>query len=228
MGIFRRFEMRRFEHVASRALMAAAVAMCGLLFVKAASVAVQAATAKTRVAEAFEASRKDADALDRYKKAMQEKVKKAIAGDPFLPEALKPQPPQPAGIMGDEALFNGQWYKVGSEVAGAKILRIDPLFVKLEFQGKETVVVPQAAPDPNARMQTGGMPRGGPGGDSGRDRGDRGAFGPGRGGFGGGFGRFNMSPEERESMRQRFMNMSPEERRNAFRQMRESMGGPGQ
>lgn len=151
----------------------------------------------------------------------------------FAPPVPPPEPPRCLAILGDTALINGEWYKVGQEVAGAKILAIDATSVTFLFQEKEVRQYP---------FETGGG--GSPGGRPSRGSrsrpeartSDSGAAasrrpdGPpmpggfdGPGGFGrpGGRGFFNISPEEREQMRQRFEQMSPEER-SAFReQMRE-------
>jgi len=218
----------RHEQTAAKVLVAAAAAMGILLLAKVVFVAVEQTMARSQVNSAFEMSGKNSNALETYKKHSQEEMSKVIAKNPFAGEAQKPSPPQFAGIMGDEALFNGQWYKVGAEVAGSKILKIDPTSVSVQFGDRQMVIVPEARPDPNARMAGAGPSRSGPGGDM--RRGDFGGPGgpggrSGRGGFG---GFLNMSQQERDNMRQRFMNMSPDERRDYFRQMRENAGNRGQ
>ncbi len=226
MGIMKMPDMKRHEHLAARTLIGMAIA-CGVLLIgKATGVIAQEYKARSQVTSAFEVSGKNSNTIDVYKKRAAESMKKVTQNNPLAGEAQKPSPPQFAGIMGDEVLFNGQWLKVGAEVSGAKILQIDPTFVMVQFGDKQMSIVPEARSDPNART-AGGIPgRGGPGGDTrrggepgGGPGGDRGMRG-GRGGFGG-FG--NMSQEERESMRQRFMNMSPEERRASMQQMRDNM-----
>jgi len=225
MGILKAFDIRKHEHLAARVFIAIAIG-CGILLVgKTVGFIAQEFRARSQVASAFETSGKNGNTLDLYKKHIADSVKKVTQNNPFAGEAQKPSPPQFAGIMGDEVLFNGQWLKVGAEVSGAKILKIDPTFVMVQFGDKQLSVVPEAKVDPNARMAGSGPGRGGPGGDM-RRGGDFGG-GPGgeRGGRGGrgGFGGFsNMSSEERESMRERFMNMSPDERMAYMRQMREN------
>jgi hypothetical protein len=236
MELLKRIDIRKYQRHMSKAMLGIALLMGALALYKMTSVIVLGASAKSKVASAFEASKKTAGAIDEYKKKAQQEVTKLIAKNPFAAEAAKPQPPQFAGIMGSEVLYNGQWYKVGQEVAGAKILKIDPAFVMVDFQGKQTPIVPESRADANSRGPgafSGAMAQGGPGAGG---FGNRGGFGGGRGGFGGqggmgsrGFGGFgNMSQQDMESMRQRFMNMSPEERRSAMRQMRDNMGGQGQ
>jgi hypothetical protein len=225
MDILKRLDIKKHGRLAARTLVGIAIGLGILLLAKTTTVIVQGATARTKVSSAFDASKKAGNAIELYKKHSQEEMKTVTEKKPFGAEAQKPQTPQCAGIMGDEVLFNGQWYKAGADVGGAKILKIDPTFVMVQFEGKEVVVTPQSRVDPNARMQGPGVARGGPGEDNNMRRGgDFGGPGGGRGGRGG-FGGFgNMSPEQMGQMRDRFMNMSPEERRNAMRQMRENMG----
>jgi hypothetical protein len=225
MEYLKRLNIRQYEHLTSKALAGIVIVLGGLLLVKATTVIVYATTSRTKVVSAFETAKKSSNAMELYKKRSADEVKKVTEKNPFAPEAQKPQPPTLAGVMGDEVLINGQWYKVGQEVSGAKILKIDPIFVMIDFGGKQQALTPQTSVDPNAgRMQGQGFTRGG--GAPGGDRGFGGPGGGGPGGFGGrgrgGFG--NMSPDQMNQMRDRFMNMSPEERRNAMRQMRENMG----
>jgi uncharacterized membrane protein YgcG len=225
MEYLKKFSIRKYEHLMSKTLMGIMIVLGGLLLMKATTVIVYAKTSKTKVVSAFETAKKNSNAMELYRKRSADEVNKVMEKNPFAPEAQKPQPPLLAGVMGDEVLVNGQWYKVGQEVSGAKILKIDPTFVMIDFGGKQQVLTPQTSVDPNAgRNQGQGFTRGGPGGMGGGPGGDRGGFG-GRGGGRGGFGQFgNVSPDQANQMRERFMNMSPEERRNAFRQMRENVG----
>ena len=124
------------------------------------------------------------------------------------------------GILGDEALINGQWYKVGDSVGDAKILAIDPTKVRIIWEGQEKELSPIASSggpepsEPSGRVRSAAKPasagepqivvtgsRGGPGGRAG----------------------VGLTPEEREKMRQQFRNMSPEERQQARQQMRERL-----
>jgi len=73
--------------------------------------------------------------------------------DLFQPPPPKPQPPQEAqGILGDQALIAGKWYKVGDTVPpGAKVLKIEAAKVTLDWEGKEMVLAPinaASAPPP--------------------------------------------------------------------------------
>ncbi len=73
--------------------------------------------------------------------------------DIFQPPPPKPQPPKEAqGILGDQALIAGKWYKVGDTVPpSAKVLKIEAAKVTLEWEGKEMVLAPinaASAPPP--------------------------------------------------------------------------------
>jgi len=149
--------------------------------------------------------------------------------NPFAPPPAKQHPVNEViGILGDEALINGQWYKVGAAIGDAKILAIEPTKVKVVWNGQEKEFTPLAA--------TGA---GGPPGPSGPGRGRGGPQPPrpaqksgpqmvvtgGRGSGPSSMG--SLSPEEREAMRERWKNMSPEEREKLRNEMRERFGRQG-
>ncbi len=146
----------------------------------------------------------------------------------FAPPAAKQNPVREViGILGNQALINGQWYKVGDMVADAKILAIEPTKVKVVWNGQEKEFTPISSAG-------GGGPEGpGPGRKSGpRPPPPSGGApvvvtgtppGPGRSaGLGG------LSPEERERRREQFKNMSPEERQRFLEEMRQRSGRGGQ
>jgi len=70
----------------------------------------------------------------------------------FQPPPPKPQPPAEArGILGNQALIAGKWYKVGDTVPpGAKVMKIEASGVRLEWEGKEIVLLPIKASAPPA------------------------------------------------------------------------------
>ena len=130
------------------------------------------------------------------------------------------------GILGDEALINGEWHKVGDSVDDAKILAIDPTKVRIAWEGQEKEFSPVESSGGGEEGSSGrrGPPRSG--GRSGPgDRPSMAVTGSRNGPVGqGGMG---LSPEDREKMRERFRNMSPEERQRAREEMRQKFGaGP--
>ena len=63
--------------------------------------------------------------------------------------ALPPKPePMVSGILGDEALMNGRWYKVGDKAGDVEILAIEPTQVKIKWQGSEKFLAPIATASP--------------------------------------------------------------------------------
>jgi len=52
---------------------------------------------------------------------------------------------QVEGILGQEALIGGKWYKVGDKVADAKIVAIMATQVEVEWDGKKTSFTPMAS-----------------------------------------------------------------------------------
>jgi len=142
-------------------------------------------------------------------------------------------------IFGDEVLINDKWYKVGDQVADAKIVAIGPTSVTTEWDGKQQVFYPIQATVAQAS---------GPGRGSSSPEGKGGEGGGGEGGaesvivrgesgrpvLGGGMG--PMGPGmDFGAMRDRFSQMSEAERDRFREEMRQRMerfgsggrGGPG-
>ena len=64
----------------------------------------------------------------------------------FVLPVVETQPvTEVAGILGNEALLNGKWYKVGDKVSGVTILAIEPTQIKIEWNGKEIILSPNNA-----------------------------------------------------------------------------------
>jgi hypothetical protein len=127
------------------------------------------------------------------------------------------------GILGDEALINGKWCKVGESVGDAKIVAISPTKVKIAWDGKETEFSPIGSsggagqPDRSGPSRPGGRP--GPGGKPRMVV--TGAHGPvAQGGQ-------KVSGGEQNPMQEQGKNMSPEERQRARQEMRQRLGTRG-
>ena len=83
-----------------------------------------------------------------------EGIRESVAASESIAEELKKRnlfsPPQPPrhpvtsvlGILGDEALIDDRWYKAGDTIGDAKIVAIEPVQVRIRWQGRETVFVP--------------------------------------------------------------------------------------
>lgn len=153
-------------------------------------------------------------------KAIAEKVKK---NNLFAPPAMKQHPVNAvAAIMGNEVLINEQWYKLGDMVNDAKIVAIEPMQVRILWDGQERTFAPVDAPLPERASQRGGTTEVAKAeGSEGRPEvvqvqvdvsGTGGP--PGMGMFG------NMSPDQMARMREQFMSMRG--------QMGQRFGGRGQ
>lgn len=151
----------------------------------------------------------------------------------FAPPPPKQHPvKQVAGIMGDEVLVGGRWYKVDDTVGDARIVAIEPDRVKIEWDGNEKYFAPIDAASssaPGGRRPRAPVAKAGATGEEGPEVvqvQDDGGTRPGMGRFGG------LSEEQRAGMRERFArmrerfeNMSPEERERFRDEMRERFGG---
>lgn len=170
-----------------------------------------------------------------------EEVKKHLDASKAIADELKkknlfaPPPPkkhpvnQVLGILGDEVLINGKWYKAGDNVGDAKIVAIEPTLVRIEWDGNEKTFLPidTKTSAPSGPRRPGGPDRSQVAKEGGQGQPEsvqvqlevRGGEGMGR--FGGGGDMF----ERMRAMRERFENMSPEERERMRAEMRDRFGG---
>jgi hypothetical protein len=66
--------------------------------------------------------------------------------NPFIPTPPREHPvKQVEGILGNEALISGKWYKVGQKIKDARIVAIRPTEVEIEWDGKGKTFSPIAA-----------------------------------------------------------------------------------
>lgn len=64
----------------------------------------------------------------------------------FVPPVAKRNPVSTvSGIMGNETLIDEKWYKVGDKISDAEIVAVEPTFVKVKWDGKETTFAPISA-----------------------------------------------------------------------------------
>lgn len=61
---------------------------------------------------------------------------------PGTEQAKQNTPIQVLGILGDEALINGKWYKAGDAVADAKIVAVQPTRITIERAGEQSTLIP--------------------------------------------------------------------------------------
>ena len=181
---------------------------------------VKAATLLKQVAEqgAYDPNETDTKKYLAESKQIAETLKKKNL---FIPPEPKKHPvSQVLGILGDEVLINGKWYKEGDKVGDAKIVRIEPTFVKIRWDGKEKEFAPISAgessqPDDANRQGRPGEKKENEKSQN-QDRPER-----------RGRGEFRMSPEGRDRIRERMQNMTEEERQQYRERMRSERGGGG-
>jgi hypothetical protein len=192
-----------------------------LIFIKLTSFFIAPAKAEDSVKKAIALTKPDANGVEKYlakSKAIADELKK---NNFFVPRPPKQHPVSSVlGILGNEALINGKWYKAGDKVGDAKIVAIEPTQVRIEWEGNEKIFSPlQASGESTSGPPGRGEPRGREGGESGRAEmvvvGANRGRGPGRG------------EDFRAEMRARFENMSEEERQAFRERMRERFGGRG-
>jgi hypothetical protein len=201
-------------------LLAVAAFLGALLFVQVVTYLLATADADSLVATATQAaSGKPAVALSAEAKVAVEGLKK---NNLFAPPAAKQYPISDViGILGDQALINGQWYKAGDTVGEAKIIAIEPTKVKVTWNGQEKEFMPiisTGSGGSEAPGRKGGPPSPGKAGMV--------VTGAGPGGPGGMMA--GLSPEERDQMRERLKTMAPEERQKFREEMRAKLGRRGQ
>jgi len=205
----------------ARVFLASAALLGALVFVQIVTYFVTTADADSLVAGATRlALDKPGPAASAQSKALVDGLKK---NNLFAPPSPKQYPiNEVIGILGDQALIDGQWYKAGDMVAEARILAIEPTKVRVTWNGQEKEFMPivstgQGGPEGPAR-------RGGPPTPRGAPRVVTGARpGPAPGGPVAG-----PSPEERSQMGERWTNMTPEERQKFREEMRARFGRRGQ
>lgn len=108
-----------------------------MILVKVRGFFVASAWAENVVKRAVAQTKPDANDVEKYlakSKTIAEELKKKNL---FVPPQPKKHPvSQVSGILGDEVLINGKWYKVGDKVGGAKIVAIEPCAGKNRMGGQ--------------------------------------------------------------------------------------------
>jgi len=193
-----------------------------LILVRLGSFFVTSARAERLIEDAAAQSQPDANDAKKYLAKFKEVADELKKKNMFAPPPPKPGWPvsKVIGILGDTALINDKWYKVGDEIGGAKVLKIGPAYVKMVWEGKEKSFSPfdvkeveGAKSDSRKGEETKREDR--------RERGERRPR-PRRGGRG---GFRDMSREERMQLREKMRDMSSEERREYIGKMREESNG---
>lgn len=86
------------------------------------------------IAKFIQADDQDKAKLDDYLKVEKEKSKNLVRTNFFSP--ILPRPPILMSVMGEEAMINDRWYKVGDKVEEEVIKSIHAEYVELEKDSK--------------------------------------------------------------------------------------------
>jgi hypothetical protein len=117
-----------------------------MILVKVRGFFVTSALAENAVKRAIAQSKPDANDVKDHlaaSKAIADELKKKNL---FVPPTPKKHPvSQVSGILGDEVLIKGKWYKAGDKVGDAKIVAIEAAQVRIEWEGKEKIFAPISA-----------------------------------------------------------------------------------
>jgi len=127
----------------SIALLVLSALFCLLIAIKVSGFYTASARAESLIEQAKVQGENDPNIVKEYfderKKEAEELVKKNL----FAPPPPKKHPVQQVtGILGDTALINGKWHKVGDKIGDANVLEITPTYVKIEWEGKEKTYSP--------------------------------------------------------------------------------------
>lgn len=221
------------KEIVSVGLLGVSAVMVVLIAIKVTAFIAAPARAEDSVKKAVALSKLDNEEVEKHLAKSKEIADQLKKYNLFAPPPPKKHPVNEVfGILGDEALINGKWYKTGAKVGDATIVAIEPTLVRIEWDGNEKTFLPidtkgasPSGPQRPGRPDSQQVARG-----DGQGRPEsvqvqlevRGGEGMGR--FGGEGGDFR---ERMMRMRERFENMSPEERERARAEMRERFGGRG-
>lgn len=136
-------DIKKNNELIGTALLAVSVLSAALIAAKVAGFFVISANAGSAVDRAIDRSKQD-DKIVAAQMVNSGKIADALKKQNlFLPPAPKQHPVNGVlGILGDEALINGKWYKTGDKVADARIVAVEPTFVTIEWDGKEKLFYP--------------------------------------------------------------------------------------
>jgi hypothetical protein len=142
-------------------LLGVSVLLGVLTLVKVAGFFVASARAQSLVKKAVAQNRMDPNDVAEHlaeAKAIADGLKKKNLFAP--PEPKRSPVSVVSGILGDEALINGKWYKAGDSVGDAKVVAIEPTRVRIEWDAKEETFAPIGAASSDGIRTT--HPTGGP------------------------------------------------------------------
>ncbi|MHC4759333.1 MAG: hypothetical protein ACYTE8_11815, partial [Planctomycetota bacterium] len=139
----KRDNSKKSNDMVSIILLAVSLLLVAGIVVKGANYMTFTAQVPGLTAEATEHGKPDPNETKKYSEQAKEFAAKLTQKNMFAPPPPKPENPiKKVDILGDSVLINGNLYKVGDDVGGAKILRIDPTQITYEWQGEKTTIGP--------------------------------------------------------------------------------------
>jgi hypothetical protein len=141
------------KELLSTALLVVSVLAAIMILVKVVGFFVTSARAAGAVEQAIRHSAPDATNMTAQLGKSRKVADTLKKSNLFVPPSPRENPIKMVmGILGDEALINGKWYKTGDKVGDAKILAVNPTSVETEWDGKKKTFSPidaGAAPGPS-------------------------------------------------------------------------------
>ena len=138
--------LKERQELISTALLGASVILGVLILIKLVGLSVASARAERFVRTAVGGGASDANAVEKHVAKAKEVADAMKKKNLFAPPAAKKHPvSEVRGIIGNRVLIDGKEYELGDSVGDAKIVAIEPTYVKIEWEGKAKVFAPISA-----------------------------------------------------------------------------------
>ena len=119
-----------------------------MILVKLIAISVSSARAERLIGAAVAQGVSDANAVEKCVSKAKEAAEALKKKNLFSPPQKKEHPVKEVrGIIGNRALINGKEYELGESVGDAKVVAIEPTYVKIEWEGNTKVFAPISAAD---------------------------------------------------------------------------------
>ena len=146
--------IKQRKELASVLLFGVSVFLAIVIFIEMAGCIMTSARAEKLAQDAVSQSKPDPNEVETYFAKSREIADGLKKKNLFAPPPPKKHPvSQVSGILGDEVLIGDKWYKLGDKIGDAKIVAIEPTYVKIEWEGKEKVFAPISAAGTAAPME---------------------------------------------------------------------------
>ena len=125
-------------------LLAASLLVAVTMAVKVFAYTTSSRTIPVKIANALDAANGKAEEAAKYTTSYKDIASDLKKKSVFAPPPAKKKNPvkNVDGILGSSALINGKFYKVGDKIGEAELVAIEPTFITVKFEGKESKLVP--------------------------------------------------------------------------------------